>query len=153
MPGTPGTVAAIRWTSSTTASRSPLSWPRHPDDEELQVAGLVHDIGHRLQPGDEAAHGEHAAAAVATLLGQRVAHRVTLHIPAKRYLAAPDPDLTLSPESTRTLACHGRAMYRGKRPPSKPTLTSPRRWPAAAPMMRARSSVCAYRDWTAGGPW
>ncbi|MCH0566494.1 HD domain-containing protein [Streptomyces sp. MUM 2J] len=87
---------------------------RHPDDEELQVAGLVHDIGHRLRPGDEAGHGEHAAAAVATLLGQRVARLVALHIPAKRYLAATDPDLALSPESARTLGCQGGAMTPGE---------------------------------------
>ncbi|MGW1727895.1 HD domain-containing protein [Streptomyces sp. NPDC002306] len=83
---------------------------RHPDDEELQVAGLVHDIGHHLLPGDEAGHGEHAGAAVAALLGPRTARLVALHIPAKRYLAATDPRLTLSPESARTLGCQGGAM-------------------------------------------
>lgn len=83
---------------------------RHPDDEELQVAGLVHDIGHRLVPGDEAGHGAHAAAAVEGLLGPRVARLVALHIPAKRYLAATDPGLVLSPESARTLGCQGGPM-------------------------------------------
>ncbi|MGW0994593.1 HD domain-containing protein [Streptomyces sp. NPDC002523] len=83
---------------------------RHPDDRELQVAGLVHDIGHHLRPGDEAGHGEHAADAVASLLGHRVARLVALHIPAKRYLAATDPDLALSPESARTLGCQGGVM-------------------------------------------
>ncbi|MEV4391183.1 inositol oxygenase family protein [Nonomuraea sp. NPDC049607] len=29
---------------------------RHPGDRELQVAGLVHDLGHLLAPGDEAGH-------------------------------------------------------------------------------------------------
>ncbi|MFG2123589.1 HD domain-containing protein [Streptomyces sp. NPDC048710] len=83
---------------------------RHPDDEELQVAGLVHDIGHRLVPGDEAGHGSHAATAVEGLLGPRVARLVALHIPAKRYLAAADPHLALSPESARTLGCQGGPM-------------------------------------------
>ncbi|MFF4752158.1 HD domain-containing protein [Streptomyces sp. NPDC002514] len=83
---------------------------RYPDDEELQIAGLVHDLGHRLCPGDEAGHGEHGAAAVAGLLGQRVARLVALHIPAKRYLVATDPGLALSPESARTLGCQGGAM-------------------------------------------
>ncbi|MFI1097888.1 HD domain-containing protein [Streptomyces sp. NPDC020917] len=83
---------------------------RYPDDEELHVAGLVHDIGHRLRPGDEAGHGEHAAQAVAGLLGERVARLVALHIPAKRYLAAIDPGLALSPESARTLDCQGGPM-------------------------------------------
>ncbi|MER5916050.1 HD domain-containing protein [Streptomyces sp. NPDC001982] len=82
----------------------------HPDDEELQVAGLVHDIGHHLMPGDEAGHGEYGAAAVAALLGPRTARLVALHVPAKRYLAATDPHLALSPESARTLACQGGAM-------------------------------------------
>ncbi|MFJ9817443.1 HD domain-containing protein [Streptomyces sp. NPDC101151] len=83
---------------------------QHPGDEELQVAGLVHDIGHHLAPGDEAGHGEHAAASVAGLLGPRTARLVALHIPAKRYLAAADPQLALSPESARTLGCQGGAM-------------------------------------------
>lgn len=83
---------------------------RYPDDEELQIAGLVHDVGHHLCPGDEAGHGEHGGAVVAGLLGPRVARLVALHIPAKRYLAATDPGLTLSPESARTLDCQGGAM-------------------------------------------
>ncbi|MFF7129877.1 HD domain-containing protein [Streptomyces sp. NPDC008240] len=70
---------------------------RHPEDEELQVAGLVHDIGHHLVPGDEAGHGAHAATAVEGLLGPRVARLVALHIPAKRYLAAADPHLAPPP--------------------------------------------------------
>ncbi|MGW0632207.1 HD domain-containing protein [Streptomyces sp. NPDC002758] len=75
----------------------------HPDDEELQVAGLVHDISHHLMPDDEAGHGEYGAAAAAALLGPRTARLVALHIPAERYLAATDPHLALSPESARTL--------------------------------------------------
>ncbi|MFJ3231065.1 HD domain-containing protein [Streptomyces sp. NPDC086787] len=83
---------------------------RYPDDEELQVAGLVHDIGHHLMPGDEAGHGEQAAEAVSALLGRRVARLVALHIPAKRCLAATDPHLALSPESARTLGHQGGVM-------------------------------------------
>jgi predicted HD phosphohydrolase len=62
-----------------------------PDDEELQVAGLVHDVGHRIAPGESARHGEIAAGAVRTLLGARVAALVELHVPAKRYLVTVDP--------------------------------------------------------------
>ncbi|MFI9047005.1 HD domain-containing protein [Streptomyces sp. NPDC053427] len=83
---------------------------RHPEDAELHVAGLVHDIGHHLMPGDEAGHGEHAASAIADLLGPRTARLVALHIPAKRYLAATDSHLALSPESARTLGCQGGVM-------------------------------------------
>ncbi|MGW7575649.1 hypothetical protein [Streptomyces sp. NPDC054765] len=39
-------------------------------------------------PGDEAQHGDHAAAAAAGLPGPRVARLLALHIPAERYLAA-----------------------------------------------------------------
>ncbi|ANP56638.1 putative HD phosphohydrolase [Streptomyces griseochromogenes] len=85
---------------------------RNPQDEELQVAGLVHDIGHYLVPGDEEGHGTHAARAVEDLLGPRVARLVALHIPAKRYLATADPDLVLSPESARTLGCQGGPLTR-----------------------------------------
>ncbi|MQY30805.1 HD domain-containing protein [Nocardia aurantia] len=82
----------------------------HPGDAELQVAGLVHDIGHKLVPGDDAGHGRHGADAVRALLGDRVARLVELHIPAKRYLAAADPGHDLSPASRRTLIAQGGAM-------------------------------------------
>ncbi|QIS05065.1 HD domain-containing protein [Nocardia brasiliensis] len=83
-----------------------------PDDEELQVAGLVHDIGHQLVPGDDAGHGRHGAAAVRGLLGTRVARLVELHVVAKRYLAATDSAHAagLSPSSRRTLVAQGGPM-------------------------------------------
>ncbi|MEV6065188.1 HD domain-containing protein [Nocardia sp. NPDC052001] len=85
---------------------------QHPDDEELQVAGLVHDIGHVLFPGDDAGHGVHGANAVRELLGDRVARLVELHVTAKRYLAATDAAHTsaLSPSSQRTLIAQGGPM-------------------------------------------
>ncbi|KMS76319.1 hypothetical protein ACM01_06400 [Streptomyces viridochromogenes] len=46
-----------------------------PADKELQVAGLVHDIGQLLCPGDDIRRTEHAAEAVRPLLGERV-HRL-----------------------------------------------------------------------------
>lgn len=83
-----------------------------PDDTELQVAGLVHDIGHRLLPGDEAGHGRHGADAVRLLFGSRVADLVELHVPAKRYLVARERSYasSLSPESVHTLALQGGPM-------------------------------------------
>ena len=84
----------------------------HPGDEELQVAGLVHDIGHTLVPGDDAGHGRHGAAAVRGLLGERVARLVELHVVAKRYLAATDSRhaASLSASSRRTLVAQGGPM-------------------------------------------
>jgi predicted HD phosphohydrolase len=81
-----------------------------PADKELQIAGLVHDIGHLLQPGDDAGHADHAAHAVRPLLGDRVAHLVRLHVPAKRYLATSAPGRDLSAQSTLTLRTQGGPM-------------------------------------------
>jgi len=61
----------------------------HPADKELQVAGLLHDIGRLL--GDDAGHADRAADAVRPLLGERVSRLVRLHAAARRYLAAVSP--------------------------------------------------------------
>lgn len=88
-----------------------------PDDVELQVAGLIHDIGHALLPVDERTdhdliHGIAAADAVRGLLGDRVASLVELHVPAKRYLVTAESDYgdALSATSTLTLANQGGPM-------------------------------------------
>jgi predicted HD phosphohydrolase len=62
----------------------------HPEDLELAVAGLVHDLGHLLPGGSDEHHAEDAAAAVRRALGERVAGIVALHVEAKRYLVATD---------------------------------------------------------------
>jgi predicted HD phosphohydrolase len=79
----------------------------HPEDRELQVAGLVHDIGHRLGPDDR--HGVLGAEQVRGLLGERVAGLVEAHVPAKRYLVTTDASYSalLSTQSTRTLDVQG----------------------------------------------
>jgi predicted HD phosphohydrolase len=78
-----------------------------PDDPELQLAGLVHDIGHRFGPDED--HGVLGAERVRELLGDRVAGLVEAHVPAKRYLVTTDASYRsqLSAESTRTLAVQG----------------------------------------------
>ena len=83
-----------------------------PADEELQVAGLVHDVGHRIAQGESAAHGVIAADALRSLLGTRVAALVELHVPAKRYLVTVEPAYLdgLSDGSTISLARQGGPM-------------------------------------------
>ncbi len=78
-----------------------------PHDRELQLAGLVHDIGHRFGPDEE--HGVLGAERVRGVLGDRVAGLVEAHVPAKRYLVATDASYRaqLSSESTRTLGVQG----------------------------------------------
>jgi len=43
-----------------------------PDDPELAVAGLVHDIGHLIEGVGDAEHAVAGAAAVRVALGERV---------------------------------------------------------------------------------
>ncbi|MGR4881236.1 metal-dependent phosphohydrolase [Streptomyces sp. LARHCF249] len=52
----------------------------HPFDKELQIAGLVLDLGELLRPGDTASPRDHdVAEAVRPLLGERVARLIRLH--------------------------------------------------------------------------
>lgn len=80
---------------------------RRPGDLELQVAGLVHDLGHAMGTGD--AHARLGAAALRPVLGDRVARLVEAHVPAKRYLVTVDPEYraSLSPGSIASLALQG----------------------------------------------
>jgi predicted HD phosphohydrolase len=80
-----------------------------PDDLELQVAGLVHDIGTVLEPDRPATHASTAERAVTPLLGWRVGQLVGLHDVAKRYLVTVDPEYRaqLSTRSIDTLAAQG----------------------------------------------
>ncbi len=84
-----------------------------PDDDELIVAGLVHDIGHRLRPGHPVEHGTVAADAVRGLFGERVAALVELHVPAKRYLVTVDDGYraSLSTGSIASLEYQGGTLH------------------------------------------
>ena len=80
-----------------------------PDDLELQVAGLVHDVYHAVDPSADATHDREGARLVAPLLGGRVARLVGGHVAAKRYLVSTDPAYraALSARSVETLARQG----------------------------------------------
>jgi predicted HD phosphohydrolase len=81
-----------------------------PDDLELGVAGLLHDVGHGFSP--VRSHDEAGAEALRPLLGRRIAELVGLHIRAKRYLVTTDAAYRglLSPLSVKTLALQGGDM-------------------------------------------
>jgi predicted HD phosphohydrolase len=83
-----------------------------PDDAELHVAGLVHDLAHPWDSAGQPRHAAMGAAAIGDLLGARVAALVRGHVPAKRYLVAVNPDYfaLLSPDSVMTLGEQGGAM-------------------------------------------
>jgi predicted HD phosphohydrolase len=81
-----------------------------PEDEALQIAGLVHDIGQAV--GHAQDHEQVAAIALYPLLGPRIADLVRLHVDAKRYLVATEPDYQarLSDISQAGLNFQGGAM-------------------------------------------
>lgn len=85
---------------------------RAPGDVELQIAGLVHDIGTVLDPDAVHTHAGRGGAYVAALLGRRVGRLVALHAGAKRYLVTTDADYrgALSTRSRRTLVEQGGVM-------------------------------------------
>jgi predicted HD phosphohydrolase len=82
---------------------------RHPDDVELQIAGLVHDLAHPWDGPGQPHHHRLGARAVEGLLGARVAFLIEAHVDAKRYLVATDAAYhdALSPGSVATLLAQG----------------------------------------------
>lgn len=89
-----------------------------PDD--LIVAALLHDIGHLLDGQDEdlarrGRDGHHEEAAYSWLnthFGPKVTEPIHLHVAAKRYLCAIDPNYLagLSPASRLSLSLQGGPM-------------------------------------------
>ena len=84
-----------------------------PDDVGLQLAGLVHDVGHAFGSPDD--HGRAGAACVRDALGDRVASLVEAHVPAKRYLVSTDESYRarLSETSVHSLELQGGALGPG----------------------------------------
>ena len=86
---------------------------REGADDALVVAALLHDVGHLLHGlgedvADHGVDGRHEDVGHAWLtrwFGPAVAEPVRLHVAAKRYLCATDPDYLgrLSPASVRSL--------------------------------------------------
>jgi len=83
-----------------------------PDDRQLQVAGLLHDVAHPWDGPGQPRHGVLGAAALQPLYGPRLGHLVEGHVPAKRYLVTVDPDYRrlLSAGSRTTLAAQGEEL-------------------------------------------
>jgi len=81
-----------------------------PDDVELQIAGLIHDLGHGLCP--ISIHAEVGADLVRPLMGARIAHLIALHAAAKRYMVTTSPDYLsqLSPVSRKSFELQGGLM-------------------------------------------
>jgi predicted HD phosphohydrolase len=104
-----------------------------PGDDELAVAGLVHDIGQLIPGAGDPLHAEAGAAAVRGALGDRVAELVRLHVPAKRYLVGSDPAYAdgLAADSVASLALQGGPMTAGER-----TLYEAERWASDALTLR-----------------
>jgi phosphonate degradation associated HDIG domain protein len=89
-------------------------------DAALVTAALLHDIGHMVHglgenPADEGIddrHEELGRAYLAPLFGPEVTEPVRLHVPAKRYLCAVEPEYfaRLSPDSVLSLKLQGGPM-------------------------------------------
>ncbi|HSZ36468.1 MAG TPA: HD domain-containing protein [Acidimicrobiales bacterium] len=89
-----------------------LLYRDEPDDVELAVAGLVHDLGQLLAGARDETHAADGAAAVQAALGERVAGIVALHVEAKRYLVGIDSnyEATLGGDSVLSLGRQGGAL-------------------------------------------
>jgi gamma-butyrobetaine dioxygenase len=88
--------------------------------DSLVASALLHDVGHLVlgasadvaDRGIDARHEDAGAAWLAEHFGPEVASQAGLHVAAKRYLCAVDPDYLsqLSDASTLSLALPGGAM-------------------------------------------
>ncbi len=113
------------------------------------LASLLHDVGHMIhQLGEDPAgrgiddvHEELGAAWLAERFGPEVSEPVRLHVAAKRYLCAVEPDYSakLSPDSVRSLGLQGGPMSAGE-------IDDFRRHPLYAEAVRLRRYDEAAKD-------
>lgn len=113
------------------------------------LASLLHDVGHMIhQLGEDPAgrgiddvHEERGAAWLAERFGPEVSEPVRLHVAAKRYLCAVEPDYfaKLSPDSVRSLGLQGGPMSAGE-------IDDFRRHPLYAEAVRLRRYDEAAKD-------
>jgi predicted HD phosphohydrolase len=82
-----------------------------PDDIELQVAGLLHDIDHVIGC-HPSMHGDVAADYLAPVVSPPIIKLIQLHVPAKRFLISRDPCYRnrLSAASEATFRSQGQEM-------------------------------------------
>ncbi|MFO0996757.1 MAG: HD domain-containing protein [Alphaproteobacteria bacterium] len=117
----------------------------------LVTAALLHDVGHLLE-GDEGAalhgiddrHEVHGSSYLAQWFGAEVTRPIRLHVDAKRYLCAVEPDYAanLSEASVRSLALQGgpfdpEAAERFLRQPHAADAVRLRRWDEGAKQVGA----------------
>jgi len=113
------------------------------------LASLLHDVGHMIhQLGEDPAgrgvddvHEELGARWLAERFGPEVSEPVRLHVAAKRYLCAVEPDYSakLSPDSVRSLGLQGGPMSAGE-------IDDFRRHPLYAEAVRLRRYDEAAKD-------
>lgn len=131
--------------------------------DALVAAALLHDVGHFERRGAEPAisghdlmagtdnhHSDTGAAWLSRWFGEAVTEPVRLHVQAKRYLCATEPDYfaTLSPASVYTLGVQGGPMSADEvaafeaEPYAKDAVTL-RRWDEAAKEVDAATAEFA----------
>ena len=117
------------------------------------LASLLHDVGHMIhQLGEDPAgrgvddvHEELGARWLAERFGPEVSEPVRLHVAAKRYLCAVEPDYfgKLSPDSVQKPRPAGRADV-GRRGRGVPAQSPACRSGAAAPFRRSRQGPARH---------
>jgi predicted HD phosphohydrolase len=126
-------------------------------DAALVTAALLHDIGHMVHglgedpaaDGVDDRHEELGRAYLAALFGPAVTEPVRLHVAAKLYLCATEPDYygKLSPDSVRSLALQAARCRPRKSWCSAPCRSRRPRCGCAASTRGRRSRACRRRRW------